>query len=53
MFTGIVTDVGRVRAVQRPPEGEAGDLRFVFETSYDPQDARRRRVDIVLLRASA
>ena len=36
MFTGIVTDVGRVRAVQRPPEGEAGDLRFVFETSYDP-----------------
>ena len=37
MFTGIVTDVGRVRAVQRPPEGEVGDLRFVFETSYDPQ----------------
>jgi riboflavin synthase len=36
MFTGIVTDVGRVRAVQRPPQGEAGDLRFVFDTSYDP-----------------
>ncbi|MBK1697930.1 riboflavin synthase [Rhodovibrio salinarum] len=36
MFTGIVTDVGRVRAVQSPPEGEAGDLRFVFDTAYDP-----------------
>jgi len=36
MFTGIVTDVGRVRTVQRPPQGEAGDLRFVFDTAYDP-----------------
>jgi riboflavin synthase len=36
MFTGIVTDVGRVRAAQRPPAGEAGDLRFVFDTAYDP-----------------
>jgi riboflavin synthase len=36
MFTGIVTDLGRVRAVQRPPDGEAGDQRFVFETAYDP-----------------
>lgn len=30
MFTGIVTDVGRVRSVER-----RGDTRFVFETAYD------------------
>lgn len=30
MFTGIVTDVGRVRAVER-----RGDTRFVIETAYD------------------
>jgi riboflavin synthase len=36
MFTGIVTDVGRVRTVRRPPAGQDGDLRFVFDTAYDP-----------------
>lgn len=30
MFTGIVTDLGRVRSVER-----RGDARFTFETSYD------------------
>lgn len=32
MFTGIVTDIGRVRSVER-----RGDTRFVIETTYDPQ----------------
>ncbi len=31
MFTGIVTDVGRVKSVEK-----AGDTRFVIETAYDP-----------------
>ncbi|MDR3500390.1 MAG: riboflavin synthase [Parvibaculum sp.] len=31
MFTGIVTDVGRIRAIE-----ERGDRRFVIETAYDP-----------------
>ena len=30
MFTGIVTDLGRVRSVE-----QRGDSRFVFETGYD------------------
>jgi riboflavin synthase len=30
MFTGIITDLGRVRQVER-----RGDVRFVFETGYD------------------
>ena len=30
MFTGIVTDLGRLRGVER-----RGDARFSFETSYD------------------
>ena len=30
MFTGIITDLGRVRQVERQ-----GDARFVFETGYD------------------
>ena len=30
MFTGIITDLGRVRAIERP-----GDTRFAIETSYD------------------
>jgi riboflavin synthase len=30
MFTGIITDVGSVRSVERP-----GDTRFVIETGYD------------------
>ena len=32
MFTGIVTDVGRVRSVEH-----LGDTRFVIETIYEPQ----------------
>jgi len=32
MFTGIVTDVGRVRSVEH-----RGDTRFVIETIYEPQ----------------
>lgn len=31
MFTGIVTDVGTVRSIEKP-----GDTRFVIETAYDP-----------------
>jgi riboflavin synthase len=31
MFTGIITDLGRVRAVER-----AGDARFEITTAYDP-----------------
>jgi len=34
MFTGIVTDLGRVRAIERPA-GDAGDTRFSFDTAYD------------------
>ncbi|MGB1027736.1 MAG: riboflavin synthase, partial [Rhodospirillaceae bacterium] len=30
MFTGIVTDLGQVKAIER-----AGDTRFTFETAYD------------------
>jgi riboflavin synthase len=37
MFTGIVTDLGRLRAVERP-SGAAGDARFVFETAYQTAD---------------
>lgn len=32
MFTGIVSDVGRIRAVEA-----AGDTRFVIETVYEPE----------------
>ena len=35
MFTGIVTDVGRVRAVKR---AAGRDTRFVIETAYDTSD---------------
>lgn len=31
MFTGLITDLGRVRSVET-----RGDSRFVFETGYDP-----------------
>ncbi|MEQ9520868.1 MAG: riboflavin synthase [Parvibaculum sp.] len=31
MFTGIITDLGKVAAVETP-----GDTRFVIETAYDP-----------------
>ena len=33
MFTGIITDVGRVRAVEK-----RGDTRFLIETAYDPHE---------------
>lgn len=36
MFTGIISDVGRVRAVQR--RGEAGDRRIAIETRYDTDE---------------
>lgn len=32
MFTGIITDLGRVREVARQP---GGDTRFAFDTAYD------------------
>lgn len=35
MFTGLITDVGRVRAIHRPPEGEAGDRRYWIDTAYE------------------
>ncbi len=34
MFTGIITDLGRVRAIERPAE-TGSDSRFSFETAYD------------------
>lgn len=33
MFTGIITDVGRVRAIE-----QAGDTRFVIDTHYDTHE---------------
>ena len=33
MFTGIVTDVGDIRAVE-----QRGDTRFVINTAFDPED---------------
>ncbi len=33
MFTGIITDLGSVKAIESPATG--GDSRFVFETGYD------------------
>ena len=33
MFTGIVTDIGRVRAVTPPAQGR--DTRLVIETAYE------------------
>jgi len=35
MFTGIITDIGRVRAVTRGQGGEWGDTRMTVETAYD------------------
>ncbi|WP_421865824.1 riboflavin synthase [Parvibaculum sp.] len=32
MFTGIITDIGRIRAIEK-----RGDTRFTIETAYDPQ----------------
>ena len=31
MFTGIVTDVGKISTIEKK-----GDMRYVIETSYDP-----------------
>lgn len=33
MFTGIVTDIGRIRSLSRP---SGGDTRFEVQTAYDP-----------------
>ena len=33
MFTGIITDLGMVKAIETPAAG--GDSRFVFQTGYD------------------
>ncbi len=41
MFTGIVTDVGRVRAVRDTNR----DRRFEIETRFDLVDRRYRRLD--------
>jgi len=35
MFTGIITDVGRLRAVTRTTGSEWGDTRMIVETHYD------------------
>jgi riboflavin synthase len=35
MFTGLITDVGRVRSVRRPAEGAPEDRRFWIDTAYD------------------
>lgn len=35
MFTGIITDVGRLKEVSRVTGSEWGDTRMVVETSYD------------------
>ena len=31
MFTGIITDVGKISQIE-----QRGDMRFVIETAYDP-----------------
>jgi len=36
MFTGLITDLGRVHDVRRPSAGAADDARFIFDTAYDP-----------------
>ncbi len=35
MFTGIITDVGRLREITRGAGGKWGDTRMVVETAYD------------------
>lgn len=35
MFTGIVTDIGRVRSVHQSPTGQVGDCRMWIDTHYD------------------
>jgi hypothetical protein len=41
MFTGIVTDVGRILSVT--PGGSTGDRRFVVQTKHDLAKPRARR----------
>jgi riboflavin synthase len=36
MFTGLVTDLGHVRDVHRPPAGAAEDARFIIDSDFDP-----------------
>jgi len=38
VFTGIVTDIGRVRAVTKTGEGKGEGRRFEVETSFDVND---------------
>ena len=38
MFTGIITDIGRVRAVQATGEGTGEGRRFEIETAFDVAD---------------
>lgn len=38
MFTGIVTDIGRIRAVTKTGEGEGEGRRFEVETAFDVSD---------------
>ena len=35
MFTGIITDIGRVRSVAQPPAGSGRDRRYEVETAWD------------------
>lgn len=35
MFTGIITDIGRIAAVSRATGGEWGDTRMIVHTNYD------------------
>ena len=37
MFTGIITDIGRLREVTRGVDGEWGDTRMVVECAYDTE----------------
>lgn len=38
MFTGIVTDLGRVREIEAPGADRPADRRFVFQTAYDTSE---------------
>jgi riboflavin synthase len=35
MFTGLITDLGRVRSVRRPADGAPEDRRFWIDTAYE------------------
>lgn len=36
MFTGLVTDLGKVRGIRQPPAGGSSDARFTIDSGYDP-----------------